>query len=110
MKSKNSSIGELLNNVANLVKYRTGIVKPPKRNKTAALAIVGATTGIALGILGGLLFAKESGRDARKKVSKAFKDATKRTSEYTTKEINRLNDLTKQQIEKLKSMKKEKVG
>jgi hypothetical protein len=110
MKSKNSSVGELLRNVTDLMKYRTGLVKPPKRKRTAAWAIAGASTGIALGVLGGLLFAKESGTKTRKKLTKAFKDATKRTSEYTSKELSRLNDLTKQQLEKLKALKKEKVG
>lgn len=110
MKSKNSSLGELLNNVTSLIKYRSGISKPPRKKKGTTLAVVSMVSGAALGLAGGLLFAKKPGQETRKKIGKAFKDASKRTSEYTTREINRLNELTKQQIEKLKNVKKEKVG
>lgn len=110
MKRKNSSLNELLNNVSSLVKYRSGIAKPPRKNRGTTLALVSIVSGAALGLAGGLLFARESGQDTRKKIGRAFKDASKRTSEYTTREINRLNEMTKQQIEKLKNAKREKVG
>lgn len=110
MKRKNSSLGELLNNVTSLIKYRSGIAKPPKKDNSGKLALISVVSGAALGLAGGLLFARETGQETRKKIARVFRDATKRTSEYTAREINRLNEITKQQIEKLKNARREKVG
>ncbi|MGK7396243.1 MAG: YtxH domain-containing protein [Candidatus Cyclobacteriaceae bacterium M3_2C_046] len=106
----NNSLGELITNFSTLMKYRLGISEPPKKkNNVAVLAVVSAVSGLALGIIGGILFAQESGDQTRKKLAKTLKDVSNKSSSYTNQEIARLNALTKDQIEKIKKLKKEAV-
>lgn len=62
---KNTSVKELTNNLVKLVKYKTGIEKPPKkiRNRNIGLIISGAASMISLGAVSLLLNNKLSKKD-----------------------------------------------
>lgn len=60
---KKASVKELGNNLGKLIKYKTGIEKPPRRRKNTVLAIAGAVSAVTVGALG-LFLNKKTKTDA----------------------------------------------
>ncbi len=60
--------------------------KQPKKGNS----LVGTLVGFALGFAAAILFAKESGKDTRDKLTSKIKETTGGAKDYTEKEIDKL--------------------
>ena len=68
---KKASVKELGNNLGKLIKYKTGIEKPPRRKNNTLFVIAGAVSAVTIGALGFFL-SKKTKKDATASKSARF--------------------------------------